>query len=418
MQRLQNLQQQVNFLGDDDTFGHIQLAPADPILGMSLAYKADTTPGKIDLGVGAYRTDDEKPHVFDIVRKLEAEVISDKSLNKEYLPIEGLADFNKGAAALLFGKNSPAITESRIVSAQCLGGTGALRIGFDFIKRFIPGDIYVSRPTWGNHNQIISQVGLNQIEYPYFDVKTRGFDLKGALDTLSKARPGSVVLLHVCAHNPTGVDPTEQEWLQIADVCKRRRLVPFFDCAYQGFATGDLDRDAFSVRKFIELGFQMIVSQSFSKNMGLYNERVGAVHFITGNKETAVRLLSQLKTVIRVAVSNPPAHGARVAAKILTNEQNYTLWVNELKTVTGRIISMRQLLKQELDALKVPGNWDHVTVQTGFFTFTGLTPEQCERMISKHHVYMLKNGRISMAGITTKNVKQLALAIQDVVVNK
>ncbi|CAD8169116.1 unnamed protein product [Paramecium octaurelia] len=417
MQKLQLLQNQFNPTSDD-IFFHIVQAPPDPIFGIANAYKADTSNTKIDLGVGAYRTDEEKPYVFEIIKKLEREVVNDPTLNKEYLPIEGLADFNKGCQKLMFGQNSPLIASGQIVTAQCLGGTGALRVGFEFVKRHIPGDVYVSKPTWSNHNQVIERAGLNQFEYPYFDPKTKGFNCAGTIECLSQARMGSIVLLHVCAHNPTGVDPTEAEWLQIADVCKKRRLVPFFDCAYQGFASGCIEKDVFAVRKFAELGFQMIVAQSFSKNMGLYNERVGAVHIVTSNKDISARVLSNLKIVIRTICSNPPAIGARIAAKILTDEKNFNAWVEELKTVTGRIIKMRTLLKQELDNLKVPGNWDHITRQTGFFTFTGLTPEQCDLLTKQYHVYLLRSGRMSMAGITSKNVRYLAESIKAVVQKK
>ncbi|CAD8183917.1 unnamed protein product [Paramecium octaurelia] len=399
-------------------FALLTQAPPDPIFGIMNAYKADPSDKKIDLGVGAYRTDEEKPYIFDVVKRVEQEIINDITLNKEYLPIEGLPDFNKGCQRLLFGKDNPLLESGRIVTAQCLGGTGALRVGFDFVKRHLAGDVYVSNPTWSNHNQILDRTGLNQINYPYYDPKTKGFNCTATLDCLSQAKEGSIVLLHVCAHNPTGVDPTEAEWLQIAEVCKTRNLLPFFDCAYQGFASGCIEKDAFAVRKFAELGFQMIVAYSFSKNMGLYNERVGALHIVTSSQEIAAKVLSNLKIVIRTLYSCPPAIGGRIASRILCNEKYYKEWVEELNTVTGRIIRMRTLLKDELDKLNVEGNWDHITKQTGFFTFTGLTPEQCDQLTKEHHVYLLRSGRMSMAGITSKNVAQLAEAIKIVVQNK
>ncbi|CAD8110360.1 unnamed protein product [Paramecium sonneborni] len=399
-------------------FSHLTQAPSDAIFAIMNAYKADTSENKIDLGVGAYRTDEEKPYVFDVVKKIEQEIVNDPSLNKEYLEIEGLPEFNKGCQILLFGKDNPLITSGRIVTAQCLGGTGALRVGFDFVKRHLQGDVYVSNPTWGNHNQILDRVGLNQINYPYYDPITKGFNCKATLDCLSQAKEGSIILLHVCAHNPTGVDPTEDEWLQIADVCKTRNLIPFFDCAYQGFASGCLDKDVFAVRKFAELGFQMIIAYSFSKNMGLYNERVGAIHILTSSQDIATKVLSNLKMVIRTLYSCPPAIGGRIVSRILCNDNYYQQWVQELNVITGRIIKMRSLLKNELDNLNVQGNWDHIIKQTGFFTFTGLTPQQCDQLTQDHHVYLLRSGRMSMAGITSKNVKQLVEAIKIVVQNK
>jgi len=252
-------------------------------------------------------------------------------------------------------------------------------------------------------------------EYPYYNPKTLSFDCEGMLKGLSQATPGSVVLLHVCAHNPTGVDPTPDQWRQIAKVMKERGLIPFMDSAYQGFASGDLEKDALSIRIFLEMGFQMIVAQSFAKNMGLYGERCGALHFVCTSKDVAARVLSQTKIVIRANYSNPPLHPALLGARVLGNKQYFEDWKKELTQVANRILLMRRLLRDELLRLKAPGNWDHITNQIGMFSYTGLTPEQCDIIIKKYHIYLLRNGRISMTGITSKNVAYLARAMKDAI---
>lgn len=242
-------------------------------------------------------------------------------------------------------------------------------------------------------------------------------DFPGMFSAISKAKHGSIILLHACAHNPTGLDLTDDQWKRLAGLFKQNRLFPFFDSAYQGFASGDLNKDAYSIRLFTELGFQLVVTQSFAKNMGLYSERIGAFHIVTASKESSVKVLSQLKLVIRPMYSNPPAHGARIVSKILTDPTLYNEWIEELTLVSKRIIDMRAALKSELERLQVPGKWDHIVTQIGMFSYTGLTPQQCEILINKFHIYLLKNGRISMCGITTKNVSYLAAAIKDAVVS-
>eukprot|EP00331_Platyophrya_macrostoma_P025074 CAMPEP_0176450436 /NCGR_PEP_ID=MMETSP0127-20121128/27148_1 /TAXON_ID=938130 /ORGANISM="Platyophrya macrostoma, Strain WH" /LENGTH=415 /DNA_ID=CAMNT_0017838117 /DNA_START=36 /DNA_END=1283 /DNA_ORIENTATION=+ len=394
-----------------DVFGHLKLAPPDPILGTALAYKADKSDLKMNLGVGAYRDDNEKPYVFEVVRKVERELVA-ANLNKEYLPIEGDAEFNKLAQKLVFGKNCP-----KIITSQALSGTGALRVGFEFLGTHRPGLVYISNPSWANHFPIVERSGLKHTTYPYFDPKTNGLNFKGMIDCLSQAPEGSIVLLHACAHNPSGVDPTEQQWREIADVVQKKKLFTFFDSAYQGFASGDLQKDAFPIRLFYDLGLQMIVTQSFAKNFGLYGERIGAIHFVCKDTDVAARLESQLKVTIRPMYSNPPIHGALIVKKVLGNPEYFKEWERELKMVSQRIQDMRRLLHEELLRLKVKGNWDHIINQIGMFSFTGLTPKQCDVLTEKYHVYLVRNGRISMCGITTKNVGHLAKAMKDAVEN-
>lgn len=366
------------------------------------------------MGIGAYRTNEGVPYIFQSVREAENRIINDPSINKEYLPIDGLADFNRLARELIFGADSPAIAENRIATTQTISGTGALRVAADSLRAFInPPAAYFSGPTWGNHLSIFEAANVEVRQYPYWNAEARGLDLDAMLGALREAPENSIVLLHACAHNPTGVDPTPEQWTQIADVIAEKKLLPFFDSAYQGFATGDLENDASALRMFVARGFQMVVSQSFAKNMGLYGERIGALHFVCQDSNTATNLLSQVKPIIRANYSNPPIHGALIAARILGDPALKESWINELKGVSERIIEMRRQLLEELTKLGAPGDWSHIVSQIGMFSFTGLTPPQCENMINKWHCYMVKNGRISMSGINTSNVAYVAQAIKD-----
>jgi len=393
------------------------MAPADPILGLSAGFKVDKNPKKVNLGVGAYRDNDGKPFVFPIVRKVEAEICADHKLDKEYLPIDGLQQFNRGARQVLFGWEHKDVDSGRVASVQTLSGTGALRVISDFLKKFKPSALYVSNPTWGNHNTVFATAGLSVRQYRYFDKKTRGLDIEGMIKDLENAQPGSVVLLHTCAHNPTGVDPTQQQWHRIADVCRQNRLYPFFDTAYQGFTSGSLDKDAYGLRLFIDQGFEMVIAQSFAKTMGLYGERTGALHFVCADKKSAEKVLSQVKILVRTNYSSPPKHGARIAGAILSDPSNRQQWLNELVAVCKRMNDMRAALRGSLEKKNVPGDWSHITTQIGMFSFTGLTVKQSEAMVKKHSIYMTKNGRISVCGITTKNVDYIADCINDVVRN-
>jgi len=401
----------------NNQFAHVAQAPADPILSLTTGFKADKFAQKVNLGVGAYRDNDGKPFVFPIVRKVEAEIVANHSLDKEYAPIDGLQDFNEGARGVLFGWDHPDVKSGRVASVQTLSGTGALRVIAEFLVKFRPSALYVSNPTWGNHNSVFKAAGLETRAYRYFDKTTKGLDINGMLADLSAAPSGSMVLLHTCAHNPTGVDPTKEQWHQIAEVCKKNQLYPFFDTAYQGFTSGSLDTDGYGLRYFLDQGFEMIIAQSFAKIMGLYGERTGALHIVAPNKETAGRVLSQLKIIVRTNYSSPPKHGARIAAAILNNPANRQQWLDELVNVCKRMNDMRNALRASIEKQNVKGDWSHITTQIGMFSFTGLTPKQSDAMVKKHHIYMTKNGRISVCGITTKNVDYIAASIKDVVTN-
>lgn len=289
------------------------------------------------------------------------------------MPIDGLADFTKGARGVLFGFDHPAVNDPRVVSAQTLSGTGALNVLGEFLRKFRPAPIYVSAPTWGNHNSVFASTGLDVRQYRYFDPKTKGLNFDGMIEDLERATAGSCVLLHTCAHNPTGVDPTKEQWHKIAEVCKKNKLFPFFDTAYQGFASGSLDQDGYGLRYFLDNGFEMVIAQSFAKIMGLYGERTGALHFVCQDKATAARVMSQVKIIIRCNYSSPPKHGARIAAAILNSAENRAQWLNELVAVTHRMRDMRAKLRAAIEKLGTKGDWSHVTTQIGMFSFTGLT---------------------------------------------
>jgi aspartate/tyrosine/aromatic aminotransferase len=342
-------------------FVHVPMAPADPILSLTTGFRNDKDPKKVNLGVGAYRDNAGKPYVFPIVKKCELEIVNDATLDKEYAPIEGVADFIKGSQGVIFGWDAPVLASGRVATCQALSGTGSLKIVADFLAKWRKAPIYMSKPTWANHTQIFQAAGLEVRDYTYYDAKTKGLDLDGMLRDLSNAQPGSIILLHGCAHNPTGVDPTNEQWHKIAQVMKENDLFPFFDQAYQGFASGDLDIDGYGLRHFVKEGFQMVVAQSFAKTMGLYGERTGALHIVLSDKATAEKVLSQVKIIIRSNYSSPPIHGARIAGKILACTENRAKWLSELKAVTDRMNNMRTALKASLVKNACKGNWDHIT---------------------------------------------------------
>ncbi|KAG4424641.1 hypothetical protein IFR04_002174 [Cadophora malorum] len=396
-------------------------APEDPLFGLMAAYRADTFDKKVDLGIGAYRDDDAKPWVLPVVKKADELLRNDPALNHEYLPIAGLATFTSAAAKLILGSDSPALADKRTCSVQTISGTGAVHLGALFLKRFYPGNptVYFSNPTWANHNQIFSNVALPIATYPYFSKETKGLDFAGMKKAIGDAPNNSIILLHACAHNPTGVDPTKEQWKEIAILLKEKSHFPFFDCAYQGFASGDLAKDAWAVHHFIEQGFELCIAQSFAKNFGLYGERAGCFHFVTGPgsdaQKTIGRISSQLAILQRSEISNPPAYGARIASLVLNDEALYKEWEENLRTMAGRIITMRKALREKLEEMKTPGTWNHITDQIGMFSFTGLSEKQVLTLRDVAHVYMTKNGRISMAGLNTKNIDYFAKAVDKVV---
>ncbi|WFD02587.1 aspartate transaminase [Malassezia obtusa] len=400
----------------ESVWAGVQAGPPDPILGVTEAFKKDTDPRKINLGVGAYRDGNGKPYVLPSVREAEGHIFAEK-LDKEYLPITGLPQFDQLAATLAYGENSAPLKEGRIAATQSISGTGALRIGGEFLARHYPGPkaIYVPTPTWGNHIPIFKNSGFEVKHYAYYDKNTCGLDFEGMVRDLKAAPENSIVLLHACAHNPTGVDPTQEQWRQLAEVMKEKKQFPFFDMAYQGFASGDADRDAYAVRYFVDQGFEIALSQSFAKNMGMYGERTGLFSLVTASPDEKSRVESQLKITVRPMISNPPLHGARIAARILSDPALKGQWLEELRGMSNRIQTMRSTLKNLLvNEYGSKRNWDHITNQIGMFAFLGISPEQVEKLVNEHHVYLTKDGRISVAGITEHNVKHLAESLAKV----
>jgi len=394
-------------------FHHVPLAPVDPVFGTSLAFQADPHPDKINLGVGAYRTNDGKPWILPCVRKAEERILK-SDVNHEYLPIDGLKELLTVSARLILGEFAEK-NPDKVVSVQSLSGTGALRIGGEFISKWLTGrTVYISDPTWSNHKSVFANSGLKHSDYKYFSSKTLGLDYEGMIGDLKKAPEGSIILLHACAHNPTGVDPTPEQWQGIAEVMKTHKLFPFFDCAYQGFATGSLERDRYAMELFSKLGFEMIIAQSYAKNFGMYGERIGCFHVVC-HPENAEPVRSQLKLVVRAMYSNPPSYGARIVTTVVNDPELFQEWKENLLTMSGRINQVRELLYNELKKLGTPGDWSHILNQIGMFTYTGLSETHCDRLTKDYHIYLLKSGRISMAGINTHNAVYLAKSIHSVV---
>jgi aspartate aminotransferase len=395
-------------------------APEDPMFGLVAAFKADQHPDKVNVSAGAYRDNDGKPWILSVVKKADEILRNDPNLDHEYGPIPGVPQFTGKAAELILGADSPAIKEKRVTSLQSISGTGAVHMGALFLSKFYRGNrtVYFSNPTWVNHNQIFTNVGLTTAFYPYYSNETRAIDFDGMKAGISEAPERSIILLHACAHNPTGMDPTFDQWKEIAAIMKEKNHLPFFDSAYQGFASGDLLRDNATVRYFVEQGFELLIAQSFAKNFGLYGERAGCFHFVAapapGASDTATRVASQLAILQRSEISNPPLYGARIVSIVLNDPQLFAEWEDNLRTMSSRIIEMRKALRSKLEELGTPGTWKHITDQIGMFSFTGLTQPQVAKM-REAHVYMTKDGRISMAGLNTKNIDYFVKAVDKVV---
>ncbi|CAG9310625.1 unnamed protein product [Blepharisma stoltei] len=390
---------------------------SDPILGISEAFRKDHYQRKVNLGIGAYRDDDGNPWTLPSVAKAK-EIILNSNLDHEYLPTEGLNTFRKTAALLAYGQ-CPEISENRIASVQSLSGTGALRLGMAFINRFYPHHkvIYVPKPTWTNHKNIARDSGLEVREYSYYDPDTKGLDFYNLLRDINEAPRNSIILLHACAHNPTGQDPTQEQWAEIHDVITRRQHLAFFDMAYQGFASGNPDDDAYGLRYFVKEQNSVLLAQSFAKNFGLYAERIGLFSVITDSSAETDRAVSQLKILGRAMYSNPPLYGARIVSTVLNTPELYKQWHKDLLTMSGRIKDMRVALVEKLKEKGSRHNWNHIANQIGMFAYTGLNPDQSHNLMTKNHVYLTLDGRISIAGLNTKNVEYVAEAIDSVTRN-
>ncbi|KAM9896885.1 hypothetical protein OXX79_007220 [Metschnikowia pulcherrima] len=406
-------------------FTEVKELPPDPLFGLKARYSADTRADKVDLGIGAYRDNNGKPWILPAVEKAERKLISSENYNHEYLSISGYEPFLVEAAKVILGADSKVIKESRVVSQQSLSGTGALHLAGSFLKQFYAGNptIYLSKPTWANHNQIFTSLGLEVATYPYWDAENKKLNIDGFVKAIQSAPKGSIFLLHACAHNPTGLDPTSSEWTQILQAIAENNHLPLFDSAYQGFASGNLDKDAAPIRNALSSGVissPVLICQSFAKNVGMYGERVGALHVVLPEEGETTQALkravkSQLNKLTRSEISNPPAYGAKVVATILTDDSLRAQWEQDLVTMSSRIIKMRNELKAKLVALGTPGTWDHITSQSGMFSFTGLSPEMVERLEKVHGVYLVSSGRASVAGLNDGNVDKVAKAFDEVI---
>lgn len=398
-------------------FSSVQLAPKDPIFGLTEAYTADQRPGKVNLGVGVYYTDAGKVPLLRAVLEAEKELVAKQS-PRAYVPIEGPNPYNSAVQNLLFGADSPLIKEGRVVTAECLGGTGALRVGGDFVKRLdTNAPAAISAPSWENHRGIFESAGYQVLEYAYFDPKTRGVDFEGMVKSLESFPAKTLVILHACCHNPTGADLTPDQWKKIITICQTRQLIPFLDIAYQGFATG-IEEDGAAVQLFADSGMSFFVSSSFSKSFSLYGERVGALSIVTQSKEESARVLSQLKRVIRTNYSNPPTHGAAIVAMVLNSPKLRQMWEDELAEMRERIKAMRHGLNKKLAAAGAQQDFSFIETQRGMFSYSGLTAGQVANLQEQDGIYALSTGRICVAALNTKNLDRVAQAIARVLVSK
>ncbi|HKT93736.1 MAG TPA: amino acid aminotransferase [Paraburkholderia sp.] len=394
-------------------FSAVELAPRDPILGLNEAYNADARATKVNLGVGVYTNEEGKIPLLRAVREAEKARV-EAGLPRGYLPIEGLGAYDAAVQKLLLGDDSPLIAAGRVVTAQALGGTGALKIGADFLKRVNPNaKVAISDPSWENHRALFESAGFEVVAYPYYDAQTNGVNFEGMLSALNGYAAGTVIVLHACCHNPTGVDLTVDQWKQIIEVVKARNLVPFLDIAYQGFGDG-IAEDGEVVRLFAASELNVFVSSSFSKSFSLYGERVGALSILTSSKEESSRVLSQLKRVIRTNYSNPPTHGGSVVAAVLGSSDLRAMWEAELGEMRNRIRAMRTGLVERLTAAGVDRDFNFINVQRGMFSYSGLTAVQVDRLREEFGIYAVSTGRICVAALNTRNLDVVASAVAQV----
>ncbi|MGC9494434.1 amino acid aminotransferase [Vibrio genomosp. F10] len=391
-------------------FEKVLAAPADPILGLTEEFKKDTRSEKINLGVGIYKNEAGETPVLATVKKAEAALLETEK-TKSYLTIEGTAEYGLAVQKLLFGADSDIVAQKRAKTAQAPGGTGALRVAGEFIKRQL-GDvkIWISNPTWANHNGVFAAAGIETAQYGYYNAETKDKDFAGMVADLNTASAGDVVLLHGCCHNPTGIDPTEEEWEVLAKLISDKGLLPMFDFAYQGFAKG-VEDDAIGLRTFAKYNNEILVASSFSKNFGLYNERVGAFTLVSESAAVSETAFSQVKAIIRSIYSNPPAHGSAVVTHILNNTELRAEWEQEVAEMRDRIQEMRELFVATLKAEGVNSDFSFIERQNGMFSFSGLSKEQVTRLKEEFAIYIVGSGRISVAGMTKSNMGPLCKGI-------
>ena len=391
-------------------FSPVEMAPRDPILGLNEAFNADPRAEKVNLGVGVYYDENGKVPLLRAVQAAEEARVAEHA-PRTYLPMEGLAPYDQAVQKLLLGADSPLLSSGRLVTAQSIGGTGALKLGADFLYRLAGKRLVaISDPSWENHRSLFETAGYEVVTYPYYDPATHGLNLQGMLQGIEALPEGSVVVLHACCHNPTGVDLSIEQWKQVIEVVRKRNHVPFLDIAYQGFGD-NLEDDAAAVRLFAEADLSFVISSSFSKSFSLYGERVGALTLVTGTAEEGERVLSQLKRVIRTNYSNPPTHGAKVVAAVLNNPELYAMWEQELAEMRIRIKQMRKALADRLRAAGVEQDVSFIEKQRGMFSYSGLSREQVDRLAQEFAIYAVGSGRICVAALNNRNIDTVADAI-------
>jgi aromatic-amino-acid transaminase len=394
-------------------FARVEPAPRDPILGLIEAFNHDTRPQKVNLGVGVYFTEEGRIPVLRAVAEAERRRAAEPAA-RGYLPIEGIAAYDAATQKLVLGAESPLIGQGRVITAQALGGTGALRIGADLLRRVLPdSQVAISEPSWENHRAIFEAAGFTVVTYPYYNADTQGLDFSGMLSGLRALPARTIVTLHACCHNPTGVDLTPDQWRQVVDVVKQGDLVPFLDIAYQGFGEG-IEADGAAVRLFAEAGLTFLVASSFSKSFSLYGERVGALTIVDQSQDESARVLSQLKRVIRANYSTPPTHGGMVVVTVLNTPELRAAWEAELGEMRARIKSMRRHLAQGLAARTQKRDFSFIERQNGMFSYTGLTADQVQRLRDEFGIYAVSTGRICVAALNSKNVDYVADSIAKV----
>lgn len=391
-------------------FQHVQPAPPDAILGLTDAFKADPNPEKINLGVGVYQDASGKTPVLETVR-IATQRLAEELATKSYLPITGAPEYAAAVQELMFGAEHEVVTSGRAMTAHTPGGTGALRVTADFIKNQLPdATVWLSDPTWANHPAVFAAAGVPTKTYPYFDAATNGLAFEAMLAAIKQIPAGDVILLHGCCHNPTGIDPTPEQWTELAKVVYAQGLLPMLDFAYQGFAEG-IEEDAVGLRAFARPGAELVICSSFSKNFGLYRERVGAVTFIAESADRCGVVASQVKRNIRTNYSNPPAHGAQLVTTILGDAALRKQWEEEVADMRQRINDMRNLFVAKLKQLDAPDDYSFVANQRGMFSFSGLAKPQVEKLKTEHSIYIVGSGRINVAGMTESNLDRLCSAI-------
>jgi aromatic-amino-acid transaminase len=394
-------------------FSAVEMAPRDPILGLNEQFNADTNPAKVNLGVGVYFDDTGKLPLLKCVQSAEAAMAAAPK-PRGYLPIDGIAAYDAGVKALVFGADSEPVTSGRVATVQAIGGTGGLKIGADFLKKLNPNaKVLISDPSWENHQALFTNAGFKVETYRYYDAATRGLNVDGMLADLAAAPVGTIALLHACCHNPTGYDITAAQWDKVVAICKTNNLVPFLDMAYQGFGYG-LKEDGTVIQKFVDAGLTFFVSTSFSKSFSLYGERVGALSVLCSDKAEADRVLSQLKIAIRTNYSNPPTHGGTVVAAVLNSPELRKQWEDELSEMRVRIKAMRSAFVEKLKAAGVKQDMSFITTQIGMFSYSGLSKDQMVRLRNEFGVYGTDTGRMCVAALNSKNIDHVCASIAKV----